>query len=104
MEFLELSGNCIKMKWKAPRDNGGKRVSSFVVERRAAGKKSWTRVGDVDSSTTGFSDDKVEEGQAYQYRIRAVNVEGTSEPLETEEVRAGESVGKTPSSSLKTSA
>lgn len=103
MEFLELSGNCIKMKWKAPRDNGGKRVSSFVVERRVAGKKSWTRVGDVDSSTTGFSDDKVEEGQAYQYRIRAVNVEGMSDALETEEVRAGESVGKTPSSSLKTS-
>ncbi|KAM8752242.1 immunoglobulin superfamily member 22-like [Acanthopagrus schlegelii] len=92
VEFLELSGNCVRMKWKAPRDNGGKQVSSFVIERRAAGKKSWTRVGDVDSSTTSFSDDKVEEGQAYQYRIRAVNVEGMSEPLETEEVRAGEPV------------
>lgn len=101
MEFLELSGNCVRMKWKVPRDNGGKQVSSFVIERRAAGKKSWTRVGDVDSSTTSFSDDKVEEGQAYQYRIRAVNVEGMSEPLETEEVRAGEPVGEGPS--LKTS-
>ncbi|XP_035521440.1 immunoglobulin superfamily member 22-like [Morone saxatilis] len=92
VEFLELSGKCIKMKWKAPRDNGGKQVSSFVMERRVAGKKSWTRVGEVDSSTTIFSDDKVEEGQAYQYRIRAVNVEGMSDPLETEDVRAGEPV------------
>ncbi|KAE8296494.1 Immunoglobulin superfamily member 22 [Larimichthys crocea] len=92
VEFLELSGKCIKMKWKAPRDNGGKQVKSFVIERRVAGKKSWTRVGDVDSCTTTFSDDKVEEGQAYQYRIRAVNAEGMSDPLETEEVRAGEPV------------
>ncbi|XP_045892604.1 immunoglobulin superfamily member 22-like isoform X2 [Micropterus dolomieu] len=92
VEFLELSGKCIKMKWKAPRDNGGKQVTSFVVERRVADKKSWTRAGEVDSSTTIFSDDKVEEGQAYQYRIRAVNMEGLSDPLETEEVRAGEPV------------
>ncbi|XP_028440258.1 immunoglobulin superfamily member 22 isoform X1 [Perca flavescens] len=92
VEFLELSGKIVKMKWKAPRDNGGKQVTSFVIERRTAGKKSWTRVGDVDSSTIIFSDDKVEEGQAYQYRIRAVNAEGMSDPLETEEVRAGEPV------------
>ncbi|XP_047452409.1 immunoglobulin superfamily member 22-like isoform X2 [Mugil cephalus] len=92
VEFLELSGKCIKMKWKAPRDNGGKQVTSFLVERRAAGKKSWNRAGEVDSSTTTFSDDKVEEGQAYQYRIRAVNTEGMSEPLETEEVCAGEPI------------
>ncbi|KAG7523152.1 immunoglobulin superfamily member 22 [Solea senegalensis] len=92
VEFSELSGECIKMKWKAPRDNGGKQLTSFVIERRAAGKKSWTRAGEVDSSSTVFSDDKVEEGQVYQYRIRAVNAEGMSEPLETEEVRAGEPV------------
>ncbi|KAM9854709.1 immunoglobulin superfamily member 22-like [Aulostomus maculatus] len=92
VEFLELSRKCIRMKWKAPRDNGGKQVTSFVIERRVAGKKSWSRVGDVDSSTTVFTDDKVEEGQTYQYRIRAVNMEGMSDHLETEEVRAGEPI------------
>uniref|UniRef100_A0A3Q1GCP6 Immunoglobulin superfamily member 22 n=1 Tax=Acanthochromis polyacanthus TaxID=80966 RepID=A0A3Q1GCP6_9TELE len=92
VEFPELSGRCIRMKWKAPRDDGGKQVTSFVIERRPAGKKSWTRVGEVDGSTTVFSDDKVEEGQAYQFRIRAVNAEGLSEPLETEAVRAGEPI------------
>lgn len=82
------------MKWKAPRDNGGKLVTRFVIERRVAGKKSWIRAGEVDSSTTVFSDDKVEEGQAYQFRIRAVNAMGMSDPLETEEVRAGEPIGE----------
>ncbi|XP_024912103.1 immunoglobulin superfamily member 22 isoform X2 [Cynoglossus semilaevis] len=92
VEFSELSGRCIKMKWKAPRDNGGKPITGFVIERRAAGKKSWTRTGEVDSSATTFTDDQVDEGQMYQYRIRAVNEAGMSEPLETEEVRAGEPV------------
>lgn len=82
------------MKWKAPRDNGGKQVSSFVIERRVAGRKPWTRVGEVESSTTVFTDDKVEEGQAYLYRIRAVNAEGMSDALETEEVRAGDPIGE----------
>lgn len=82
------------MKWKAPRDNGGKQVTSFVIERRVAGKKSWTRVGEVESSATVFGDDRVEEGQAYLYRIRAVNAEGMSDALETEEVRAGDPIGE----------
>lgn len=92
VEFLEMSRKCIKMKWKAPRDNGGKQVTSFLIERRLAGKKSWDKVGEVNSSTTIFTDDKVDEGEAYQYRIRAVNEEGMSEPLETEDVRAGEPI------------
>lgn len=92
VEFPERTGGCITMKWKAPRDNGGKPISSFVVERRPAGKKSWTKVGEAESSTTTFSDVKVEEGKAYQYRIRAVNSQGASDPLETEEVYAGEPI------------
>uniref|UniRef100_A0A8C9UYQ5 Immunoglobulin superfamily member 22 n=1 Tax=Scleropages formosus TaxID=113540 RepID=A0A8C9UYQ5_SCLFO len=92
VEFLERTGKCIKMKWKAPRDNGGKQVTSFVIERRMVGKKSWIKVGEVDSATTCFSNDKVEEGKAYQYRIRAVNSQGMSDPLETEEVYAGEPI------------
>ncbi|KAM4618625.1 immunoglobulin superfamily member 22-like [Polymixia lowei] len=92
VEFPERSGKRIRMKWKAPRDNGGKQVTGFVIERRAAAKKSWTRVGEVDGGSTVFSDDKVEEGQAYQYRIRAVNSQGVSDPLETGEVYAGEPI------------
>ncbi|XP_005990539.1 immunoglobulin superfamily member 22 [Latimeria chalumnae] len=92
VEFLEHTGKCIKMKWKAPRDNGGKQVTNFIIERKIVGKKSWLKVGEVESNTTTFSTNKVEEGKAYQFRIRAVNSEGLSEPLETEEVYAGEPI------------
>ncbi|XP_051779360.1 immunoglobulin superfamily member 22-like isoform X2 [Erpetoichthys calabaricus] len=92
VEFLERTGKCIKMKWKAPRDNGGKQITNFIIERRLVGKKSWIKVGEVDHTTTCFTNNKVEEGRAYQFRIRAVNAEGVSDPLETEEVFAGEPI------------
>ncbi|XP_051885661.1 immunoglobulin superfamily member 22-like [Pristis pectinata] len=92
VEFLEHTGKCISMKWKAPRDNGGKRVTSFIIERKLVGKKSWIKVGEVDGDTTTFSTNKVDEGKAYQYRIRAVNSEGVSDPLDSDEVFAGQPI------------
>lgn len=94
VEFLELSGNCVHMKWKAPKDNGGRPVTQFIVERRAVGKKAWIKIGEVDSKVTNFSTNKVEEGKAYQFRILAVNSEGVSDPLETDEVFAGNPIGQ----------
>ncbi|XP_031419296.1 immunoglobulin superfamily member 22-like [Clupea harengus] len=94
VEILENSAKCITMKWKAPRDNGGSPVAGFLIERRPAGKMSWSKVGEVDSRTTTFCSNKVEEGKAYQYRIRALNTQGMSEPLETEEVFAGVPIEK----------
>ncbi|KAF7245553.1 Immunoglobulin superfamily member 22 [Varanus komodoensis] len=92
VEFLEKSGKCIKMKWKAPKDNGGKQVTHFIIERKMVGKRSWIKVGEIDSKQTTFATDKVEEGKAYQFRILAVNSEGASEPLETEEIFAGDPI------------
>uniref|UniRef100_A0A7M4FIS6 Immunoglobulin superfamily member 22 n=1 Tax=Crocodylus porosus TaxID=8502 RepID=A0A7M4FIS6_CROPO len=95
VELLERTGKCIKMKWKAPKDNGGKQVTHFIIERKMVGKRSWIKVGEVESKHTTFATDKVEEGRAYQFRIFAVNSEGMSEPLETEEVFAGEPIAIT---------
>ncbi|KAM6174033.1 LOW QUALITY PROTEIN: immunoglobulin superfamily member 22 [Erethizon dorsatum] len=87
VEFLEL-GNCVHVKRKAPKDNGRQPVTHFIVEGRAAGKKSWVKIGKVDSKVTNFSTNRVEEGEAYQFRTLAVNSEGVSYPLETNEVFA----------------
>ncbi|CAB1434557.1 unnamed protein product [Pleuronectes platessa] len=55
--------------------------TSLLLSREEVVGQSWR------SSTTVFSDDTVEEGQVCQYRIRAVNTEGMSDPLETEILR-----------------
>ncbi|XP_076970898.1 immunoglobulin superfamily member 22 [Tamandua tetradactyla] len=89
VEFLELWGSCVHLKRKAPKDKSGRLVTQSIVERRAIGKKTWIKTGKVDGRVTSFSTNEVEEGKAYQFRILAVNPEGGSDPLETEEVFAG---------------
>lgn len=69
-------------------------MTHFIIEKKMAGKKSWIKIGETDSKHTTFATDKVEEGKAYQFRIIAVNAEGLSDPLETEEIFAGEPIGK----------
>ncbi|KAM6133316.1 LOW QUALITY PROTEIN: immunoglobulin superfamily member 22 [Phoenicopterus ruber ruber] len=91
-EFLEHMGKC-KMRWKAPKGNGGKQVTHFVIERRMAAKKLWIKVGMVESNYTTFTMEKVEERKAC-CRIRAINSEGLIEPLETAEIFAGEPISQ----------
>ncbi|KAM6068292.1 LOW QUALITY PROTEIN: immunoglobulin superfamily member 22 [Theristicus caerulescens] len=90
-EFLN-TGKC-KMRWKAPKGNGGKQVSHLVIKKRMAGKKLWIKVGVVESNYTAFATEKVEEGKAY-FRIRAINSEGLIKPLETEDIFAGEAISQ----------
>nr|XP_028588967.1 immunoglobulin superfamily member 22 [Podarcis muralis] len=86
VEFLEKTGKCVKMKWKAPKDNGGKQVTHFIIERKMVGKKSWTKIGEIDSKHTTFATDKVEKGKPYQVSGSWLSTtEGVSEPLESEE-------------------
>ncbi|KAM7226604.1 hypothetical protein CapIbe_022749 [Capra ibex] len=54
VEFLELLGNCVHMKWKAPKDNGQWLITQFIVEPRAVGKKPWIKIGEVGSKVTKF--------------------------------------------------
>ncbi|KAM6204855.1 LOW QUALITY PROTEIN: immunoglobulin superfamily member 22 [Sarcoramphus papa] len=82
-----------KMRWKAPKGNGGKQVTHFVIERRIDGKKSWIKVGVVECNYTTFVMEKVEEGEAY-FRIHAINSEGLVEPVETQEIFAGEPISQ----------
>ncbi|KAM9266907.1 LOW QUALITY PROTEIN: immunoglobulin superfamily member 22 [Cariama cristata] len=80
-------GKC-KMRWKTPKGSGGKQVTHFAIERRMAAKKSWLKVGLVESNYTTFAMKKVEERKAC-FRIHAIKSEGLIRPLETE-VFAGE--------------
>ncbi|KAM9278148.1 LOW QUALITY PROTEIN: immunoglobulin superfamily member 22 [Morus bassanus] len=86
-EFLNTWGKC-KMRWKVPKGNGGKQVTHFISKRRMAGKKSWIKVGVVESNYPTFATE-VEEGEAY-FGTCAINSEGLIKPLETEETFAGE--------------
>ncbi|KAM9015686.1 LOW QUALITY PROTEIN: immunoglobulin superfamily member 22 [Ara ararauna] len=80
------------LQWKAPKGDGGRQVTHFVMERKMAGEKSWIKVGVVSNYTT-FAMEKAEEGKAW-FRICTINSEGLIEPLKTEEIFFGESISQ----------
>ncbi|KAM9185414.1 immunoglobulin-like and fibronectin type III domain-containing protein 1 isoform 3-T3 [Mergus octosetaceus] len=88
LKILESSANDITIQWKPPKDDGGKPVQSYIVERQEVGKGDWVALAETPRSCTTFTTNKVERDMSYYFRVRAVNAEGTSDALESEEVKA----------------
>ncbi|XP_062969544.1 LOW QUALITY PROTEIN: immunoglobulin-like and fibronectin type III domain-containing protein 1 [Cynocephalus volans] len=78
------AGVCLH--WQPPRDDGGRAVEHYMVERRQAGRSTWLKVGESPTDSTTFTDTHVEQGKKYAFRVRAVTAEGAGEALESEEV------------------
>ncbi|XP_025919577.1 immunoglobulin-like and fibronectin type III domain-containing protein 1 [Apteryx rowi] len=88
IRVVESSPGDITIHWKPPKDDGGKPVQSYIVERQQAGKQDWVTLGETPKSCTTFTTNKVEQDMSYYFRVRAVNAEGTSDALESDEVKA----------------
>eukprot|EP00075_Anas_platyrhynchos_P011487 XP_027300740.1 immunoglobulin-like and fibronectin type III domain-containing protein 1 isoform X3 [Anas platyrhynchos] len=88
LKIVESSANDITIQWKPPKDDGGKPVQSYIVERQEVGKGDWVALAETPRSCTTFTTNKVERDMSYYFRVRAVNAEGTSDALESEEVKA----------------
>ncbi|KFZ54091.1 Immunoglobulin-like and fibronectin type III domain-containing protein 1 [Antrostomus carolinensis] len=88
IKIVESTANDITIQWKPPKDDGGKPVQRYIVESQQVGKNDWVTLGETPKSCTTFTTNKVEQDMSYYFRVRAVSAEGTSEPLESEEVKA----------------
>ncbi|NXH57403.1 IGFN1 protein, partial [Rhabdornis inornatus] len=88
IKIVERSANNITIQWKPPKDDGGKPVQRYLVERQQVGRNDWETLGETPRSCTSFTTSKVEEEMSYYFRVRAVNAEGVSDALESEEVKA----------------
>uniref|UniRef100_A0A8C5JYJ9 Immunoglobulin-like and fibronectin type III domain containing 1 n=1 Tax=Jaculus jaculus TaxID=51337 RepID=A0A8C5JYJ9_JACJA len=78
------AGVCLH--WRPPKDDGGRPVEHYVVERRQAGRSTWLKVGEPPPDSATFTDAGVELGRKYAFRVRAVTSEGAGDALESEEV------------------
>lgn len=86
LEVQDCRGAGLCLRWGPPRDDGGRAVEHYVVERRQAGRSTWLKVGEPPADATSFTDAQVEQGKKYAFRVRAVTSEGPGEALESEEV------------------
>ena len=80
LEVNNITKNGCKLAWKKPEDDGGKPITGYVVEKLDKGR--WVQVGRTKDPEMDVGN--LQEGKEYSFRVKAVNEEGESEPLETD--------------------
>jgi len=78
----EVTADGCELKWQKPEDDGGVPIDHYIVERMDTEMGRWVPVTISklpEAEVTGLH-----EGKEYLFRVKAVNAEGESEPLETD--------------------
>ena len=81
LSVCELARDRCTLRWKASSDDGGTAISHYVVEKMNLKEDKWVDVKksiSLECKTQGLV-----EGDAYKFRVKAVNDEGESDYLET---------------------
>lgn len=77
MEELKVKGvseTTVTLTWEDPKDDGGCLISGYVIEKKDAGKRSWTKVDTC--SELEYEVKQLIEGQTYNFQVAAENEVG----------------------------
>ncbi|CAF4189098.1 unnamed protein product [Rotaria sp. Silwood2] len=83
MKVTDVTKETCVVSWKPPLDNGGCTIDRYEIEKQDVGRGGWVPAGEVNGDTTSLRVTKLVAGKEYLFRVRAINKEGESEPLET---------------------
>ena len=76
----------IDLEWTPPRDNGGNPVTHYDVQRKDNKTGRWIKVNTQPVHGTSYSDNRVQPGHGYEYRVLAVNKAGPGQPSDPSEL------------------
>jgi hypothetical protein len=69
----------VDLKWMAPEVDGGSPITAYIVEKKDK-YGDWEKAIEVPASQTNARVPDLIEGQAYEFRVRALNAAGPGEP------------------------
>lgn len=81
LEVSDIKKDGCTLKWKKPKDDGGEPIEGYIVEKFDPETGVWLPVGQSPVPEMEVTD--LTPGHEYKFRVKAVNKEGESEPLET---------------------
>lgn len=86
LEAVEIRSDHITVKWKKPKDDGGSDITGYTLEKMDVDTGRWIPAGEVGPNEPHeFTFSGLTPKKKYKFRVKAVNKEGESEPLETDE-------------------
>lgn len=82
LDIVETTKSSVTLQWKPPKDDGGSELSGYVIEKCLEGTDNWEKCPGI------FIQPKatikhLDEGKSFKFRVRAENIHGEGEPLET---------------------
>ncbi|VDO68159.1 unnamed protein product [Heligmosomoides polygyrus] len=77
----DITKDSCTLKWHPPEDDGGSPITNYIVEKQEDGGR-WVPCGET--ADTNLKVGKLNEGHEYKFRVKAVNRQGTSAPLQTD--------------------
>ena len=86
LEYEEITSSSVTLSWKPPKDNGGSDITAYVIEKRDLSHGGgWVpAVNYVDPRSTVATVPRLMEGTKYEFRVMAENLQGRSDPLNTD--------------------
>lgn len=78
-----MTKDSCKLEWQKPKDDGGVQIDHYVVEKFDPDNGIWMTAGKVEWPFTDYQVEGLVPGHRYKFRVKAVNPEGESDPLES---------------------
>lgn len=82
LQVVDIYKSSVALRWEKPFNDGGSRITGFVIEACKLGTDRWVTCATVKSSILHTTIDSLTEKDQYIFRVRAMNSRGTSEPRE----------------------
>lgn len=83
IKFEEIGAERITLSWLPPKDDGGSRVTNYVIWRRVANRKTWVPVTNEPKDRI-WTVENLMAGHEYVFRIMAQNKYGVGDPLDSD--------------------
>ena len=85
LKILRVTEDSAELEWGPSEHDGGTPILQYSIEIRESRRTTWGRAGVVDAKNTRYISRNLVINNEYSFRIRAINAEGESLPLDGDE-------------------
>ncbi|CAF3532318.1 unnamed protein product, partial [Adineta steineri] len=76
----KITKDSVTLSWKKPANDGGTRITGYVIEKKPADGRDWTEVAEVPEREHSYIVPNLKEDDDVLFRIRPVNAVDPREP------------------------